>query len=105
MTAARASPTAPRERSRPPLPTRSVGNGRSSTFWEASCAPWVTEHALAVRPPAPQPVVADDMALARGPLAEFTRFLLTQWMAAFVTYEVLVATIDRKGRYLPTLGL
>lgn len=31
--------------------------------------------------------------------------LLTQWMAAFITYETLAATIDRRGRIFPTLGL
>jgi hypothetical protein len=39
------------------------------------------------------------------PVVEFVRFLFTQWMAAFITYETLAATVDRKGRILPTLGL
>lgn len=49
------------------------------------------------------PVAAPD-AIAEFTRA-FTRLLLTQWMAAFFTYEVLAAAVDRKGRYLPTLGL
>ncbi len=105
MTAARASPTAPRERSRPPLPTRSVGNGRSATFWAASSAPSVVEYALDVTLPVAEPVVAGEVVPVPNPVAEFNKFLFTQWMAAFVTYEVLAATIDPKGRFLPTLGL
>jgi hypothetical protein len=50
-------------------------------------------------------VVADDVVPALNPIAEFTKFVLTQWMGAFLTYEVLAATIDKKGRYLPTLGI
>lgn len=50
-------------------------------------------------------MVAEPVLLRRDPAAEFVKFVMTRWMAAFVTYEVIVATLDPKGRFLPTLGL
>jgi hypothetical protein len=105
MTAALASPIAPPERSRRPTPTRIAGNGPSATSWEASSVPAFVEYTLDVAPPVAAPLVEDDLMPVLNPMAEFAKFILTQWMAAFVTYEALAATIDRRGRYLPTLGI
>ena len=105
MTAALASRTAPPAQSRPPMPTVSDGSGRSATSWEASSAPSAVEYTLDVALPVGESAVADGADPPGNAIAEFTKLLLTQWMAAFVTYEALAATIDRKGRYLPTLGL
>ncbi len=105
MTAALASPTVPLALSPPRLRTVSAGNGPFATSWAASSAPPAVERTLrdvvlAVAEPAVTQVVP-----ATNQIAEFTKFVLTQWMAAFITYEALAATIDRKGRYLPTVGL
>ena len=109
MTAVLASPTAPPERSRPPMRTPIDGSGPFATFWEVSSAPPVVERAAAEASPAREPAIAGGPVVAADAIAEFTRaftrLLLTQWMAAFFTYEVLAAAVDRKGRYLPTLGL
>ena len=106
MTAVLASPTARRAPFRPPARTPTDGNGPFATSWEASSAPSVVERTLLdVTLPVAEPVVAEEVAPSLNPIAELTKFVLTQWMAAFVTYEVMAATIDRKGRYLPTVGL
>jgi hypothetical protein len=105
MTAALASRTALPERSRRPLPTGIVGSEPSATSWEASFVPALVEYTLDAAPSVAAPFVEDAVIPVGNPVAEFTKFLLTQWVAAFVTYEVLAATIDRKGRFLPTLGL
>lgn len=105
MTAALASPTARRVPFRPQTLTPTGGNGPSAASWEASSVPSVVEYTLDVTLPVAEPVVAVDAVPALNPIAEFAKLVLTQWVAAFVTYETLAATIDRKGRYLPTLGL
>jgi hypothetical protein len=50
-------------------------------------------------------MAAEPVPLLRDPAAEFVKFVMTQWVAAFVTYEVIVGSLDPKGRLLPTLGL
>ena len=105
MTAAPASPTVRPAPFRPLPPTRSAGNGPSATSWEASSAPSVVEYTLGVTLPVAEQAVDEPVPRRPDPVVEFVRFLLTQWVAAFVTYEVLAATANRKGRSLPTLGL
>ena len=102
MTAAFASPTVPRGPFRPPTHTPTAGNEPSATSWAESYAPSLPEQPAIVATPS-----ANDGPITRrrDPSAEFVKFLLTQWMTAFLTYEVLAATIDRRGRVLPTLGL
>ena len=105
MTAALAYPTAPHEQSPPLTRTPNVGNGQFATFWEASSVRPAVEHSTDVNLHVEAPLADDDVGPAGNPVAEFARLLFTQWMALFVTYEALAATIDRRDRYLPTLGL
>lgn len=104
MTAALASRIAPPARSLPLMPTWSGGNGPSATSSVESFAPPVAEP-LPLRSPADAEALAYDADLPANALGALTRVVLTQWVAALVLYEVVVATLDRKGRVLPTLGI
>jgi len=105
MTAALASPTARRVPFRPQTLTPTDGNGPSAASWAESFAPSVVEYTLDVTLPVAEPVVAVDVVPARNPIAEFTNFSSRSGWQPFVTYEVMAATIDRKSRFLPTVGL
>jgi hypothetical protein len=84
------------------MPT--AGSVQYATSWAASFGPPLFERPL--DPSSVDAPTADDPSRRRpDPVVEFVKLVLTQWMAAFITYEVLAARTDRRGRLLPTLGL
>jgi hypothetical protein len=54
--------------------------------------------------PAEEQKPASAAGAAPNALAEFAKFILTQWIAGLITYEALAAIVDRKGRLLPAVG-